>query len=855
MNSPRFILHMQRGSVERVSCVAKVRQVITLSLNVRPVTMEQSLAQLLLGTQSGDGTVRRAAEQEIAQLSENSVDELAKTLLSIAASSLDLPIRQSALLVLKTVVQRNWSIGFDSFQGPAISPQVKHEIRQQLLDMVGSDQSKVNSATALLLARIASVDFPEEWPDLLETIISMIEGNISSKITGALTVLSELLNDSLSESDFFSFGLRILDAIYNIASSQDQEYESRTIAVQCFVLAINFFLMAEDSQQAAMEAFAGDVLLKWSELFAAVLGDHDSNNSALAQFKIEVMSAITQMESAFPDQTGNQFAVLTPPVINDLRALASLSEVRRQASLSATSHLTMDDLVVAEVGFLRLVFDSDIKGTSREINRNESAVSEIVELFIQLCQLTEEMEDLDLNEYVTNETDMSVEKVVRAEVASVLGLIRSPYLLTACWQKASAAFNASASWVMREASLYVFGNALLDASAAQISQLTGDYLKGIVQLCTMEVHEPLLLSRIIIVSSIVAKSLGGRLDQATRQECLVRAIETGISASDDIVKISCVIAVNRFASESKRYAALSTYQTALFGLIASLVDDAAEDTPSFLMEFFLRVIKINPAVAINSPDVLKLLLALVAKDTANIELTMEARDVLEELVSDATDNGSFDSLAENVFASLFPVLSSVENFEYTPDFMLALDLISGVVDKGPTPLPPNVCDLLMDPLYTVIMNSSDAQILQGASEAFSALVEHSSEQLKTQKSASGQTGPQVILSVASRLLEPNLEESAALAAGRLVAAIISRFNVDLGEILDQLLKATAMRLATAESLSLQEVSVTNLARMKMILILESCFCILRLGSSEPSGRYQRPCLYSDRGDHGAAGCA
>jgi hypothetical protein len=228
------------------------------------------------------------------------------------------------------------------------------------------------------------------------------------------------------------------------------------------------------------------------------------------------------------------------------------------------------------------------------------------------------------------------------------------------------------------------------------------------------------------------------------------------------------------------------------------------------MEFFLRVVKIDPENAISSPDVLKLLLALVSKDTANIDLTMEARDVLEELVADATASGSFNTIAENIFASLFPVLNSVPNFDYTPDFMLALELISGVIDKGPTPLPAQVPELLLDPLYTIIMNSTDPQILQGASEAFSALVEHGSDQLKIQKSAQfGQDGPQMILAVASRLLDPTLEESAALAAGRLVSAIISQFNIALGEILDQLLKATALRLASAESLSLQEVSLAH----------------------------------------------
>jgi hypothetical protein len=393
-----------------------------------------------------------------------------------------------------------------------------------------------------------------------------------------------------------------------------------------------------------------------------------------------------------------------------------------------------------------------------------------------------------------------------------LGLIRSPYFLTAIWSKVSAAFNQGSglSWLAQEASLFVFGNALMDSTSTQMSTLNGQYLKDIVAMCSLTVDQHMLQSRIIIVSSIVSKSLGGRLDEGIRQELLVRAITSGISATDDIVKVSCVIAINRFASEPKKYRALSQYQTALFGLIASLTNDAAEDTPSLLMEFFLRVVKIDPENAISSPDVLKLLLALVSKDTANIDLTMEARDVLEELVADATASGSFNTIAENIFASLFPVLNSVPNFDYTPDFMLALELISGVIDKGPTPLPAQVPELLLDPLYTIIMNSTDPQILQGASEAFSALVEHGSDQLKIQKSAQfGQDGPQMILAVASRLLNPTLEESAALAAGRLVSAIISQFNIALGEILDQLLKATALRLASAESLSLQEVSLAH----------------------------------------------
>lgn len=147
--------------------------------------------QLFTETQSAQETTRKNAEWQLKQLRDQNSD-FPLGLISVGGHA-DVPIevRQAALLYLKTFVLACWSPQFDEFAGQLYADDGKKaEIRQRLLDLAlsGSDERKIKSAASLVVSKIATADFPDEWPDLLPTILTVVATGSDAQLHGALKV-------------------------------------------------------------------------------------------------------------------------------------------------------------------------------------------------------------------------------------------------------------------------------------------------------------------------------------------------------------------------------------------------------------------------------------------------------------------------------------------------------------------------------------------------------------------------------------------------------------------------------------------------------------------------------------------
>ena len=137
--------------------------------------MEEQLVRLLKETQASQEGTRKNAEWQLKQQHVN--PDFPVALVAIGAHG-DVPvdIRQAALLYLKTFVLASWSTQFDEFTGPLYADEEKKaRIRQSLLDLAvrGQDERKIKSAASLVVSKIATSDFPDEWPDLLPVVLNV----------------------------------------------------------------------------------------------------------------------------------------------------------------------------------------------------------------------------------------------------------------------------------------------------------------------------------------------------------------------------------------------------------------------------------------------------------------------------------------------------------------------------------------------------------------------------------------------------------------------------------------------------------------------------------------------------------
>lgn len=238
--------------------------------------MEEQVAQLLAATQSASEAPRKQAEQQLQSLWSH--PEYAPGLVAIAShDSVPLNIRQAALLSLRQFVVSCWSSQFDEFKGQPgetlVPEDVKARVRGALLDLALSEQldRKVKAVASYVVSKIASADFPEQWPDLLQKLMHIIPNGTEGQLHGALKVLSELVDDALNDEQFFRVAKDLVKLVYDVAASEQRKPTHRALAVSVFRGCFDILETVMEEHKTEVKAFAEEVLNQWTPFFINIM--------------------------------------------------------------------------------------------------------------------------------------------------------------------------------------------------------------------------------------------------------------------------------------------------------------------------------------------------------------------------------------------------------------------------------------------------------------------------------------------------------------------------------------------------------------------------------------------------------
>ncbi|KAI1312607.1 Importin-11 [Mortierella claussenii] len=91
--------------------------------------------------------------------------------------SIDTNIRWQAIIYLKNGIDKYWRKTAKN----AIAPEEKAAIRSRLLTALDEEQKPLATQNAVLIAKIARIDFPMEWPDLLLTLLEIVRSSTASE--------------------------------------------------------------------------------------------------------------------------------------------------------------------------------------------------------------------------------------------------------------------------------------------------------------------------------------------------------------------------------------------------------------------------------------------------------------------------------------------------------------------------------------------------------------------------------------------------------------------------------------------------------------------------------------------------
>lgn len=235
--------------------------------------MEQQVLDLLAATLVASNPIRSDAERHLEQLYTNNAFPI--SLISIAShKSVALDHRQAALLFLKKLVLKIWSPSLEEYEGPnSLSDATKEQVRHSLLSIAtaSDEERKIVAAASYVVSKIASADFPEQWPSLLPTLLVLVPQADATQLHGTLLVLGSLVEDGFDEEQFSGSAIDLVRCIYNVAVDGEKRLTTRALAVSIFRACLDTVELVYQTNKTSVTQFMKELSEAWSPLFIEVL--------------------------------------------------------------------------------------------------------------------------------------------------------------------------------------------------------------------------------------------------------------------------------------------------------------------------------------------------------------------------------------------------------------------------------------------------------------------------------------------------------------------------------------------------------------------------------------------------------
>ncbi|CAJ2502053.1 Uu.00g049060.m01.CDS01 [Anthostomella pinea] len=816
--------------------------------------MEDQLVQVLANTQLPDAGPRKQAELDLKHAQSNPAYPISLANIGLH-TSIAVEIRQAALSSLRLFVEKNWS--GDSDDGPTIpiADSVKDQIRPMVLDLAlnAGDDRKIKTAASYAVGKIANVDFPELWPTLLPTLLEVIGNGSDEQLHGALKVLSDLVEESLSDDQFFSMARDIVKAVYDVAINDNRKPILRALAVAVFRGCFDLMDTVKDDHPTEVVQFAEEALKGWFPFFHQTtklqLPERDPQSSSqpeswngVVALKLQVVKCLLKLKSVFPNLLLPQTPHFFQSYYEELSLLETSYEQMylendAQGRLEDSDGLpyTLDFLVLEELDFLNGCMKAppvrkelEAQLAAHGVAHETPWVLDVMKLATGYARITreeEELWDIDVSLYLAEEQSVSANYTPRTACGDLLiklGEWLKRKALDGLYAHTKTLFTENAHWRRQEASLFLLNmlvSDFLDCDEPVPAELGQAYL-DLVNYAINRPDEPLLRGRGYLVAGILAQC------NETAASLMERTIDAITAEESELVQVACIKAVEGFiTSQSDQIAGNVQIQAKVVGAINQWISakdmtdlEEADDLLVTLAETLRAAINIDKAVSV-SPDVPALdLLFLIAKHgSTNYQVTMLICEAFEDIVQTMSDPASYHALCQKVLPSLTGAFSVADVTSDNPLVTFATELMASLTQYGSEPLPPGFVAATLPKLTRLLMESNEGEILRPGAESVKYLLAHDHEQMFNYHDESNRSGLEVCLHIIDRLLGTSIEDNAASEVGGLAAELVEKAGHGrLGPFLPQLLQAVANRLATAEAAPFIQSLILVFARLSLV---------------------------------------
>lgn len=814
--------------------------------------------RLLTETQSSEEVPRKNAEWQLKQQYNNS--DFPVALISVGShKDVPLAVRQAALLYLKTFVLACWSPQFDEFTGQLYSDEgKKSQIRQSLLDLALSDRDerKIKSAASLVVSKIATADFPDEWPDLLPNVLNVVRGGNDAQLQGALKVLNELVDDCFTEDQFFKVARDLVKVVYDVAVNESQKANLRALAVSVFRSCLDTLEMVMEGHKEEVKAFAQEALASWLPFFItemkkalpAAPSEEDSNaDTAAAEFyrgsvalKLQVVKVLMRIRSVFPSTLSPHSPALFSATWQELTTLESqyhnmYIEDDRQGRLEDADGLpyTLDFLVVEELDFMQACLRAPPvrKELEQQLQtQGTSWITEVMKIAVAYGQITTEEEgmwDIDVNVFLSEEVNVTANYTPRTAAGDLvikLGEWIQAATLEGLLAYTRTLYSENANWKRKEAALYLLNQLLGDFQDVE-KQIGAEAANGYVDFINHATQEEavFLKARGFLVAGSLTRTSGEAL-RPVGASFMQASLQAITNDSSEIVKVSCIRALQYYLA-SLPPAMTLPQQSNIIAAISNFLNTQdfneltdSDDLLMTIIETLRDAILLDTSTCLTGGG-LDLLFQVGSKGCSNFQISLLVSETFEEIASTIAGAGSaqYAQLCAKVLPSLMAQFDVAKLTEENAMANLVAELLNVLSANGSTPMPAGFVATVMPRLNRLLMGSQDEELLKSATSAVKNMLQHDSEQVFNYQDQSGKAGLEVVLVIIDRLLSNAVDDNGAAEVGGLAAEVVEKAGSDrLGPYLMQLLRAVAVRLATATQAQFIQSLILVFARLSLI---------------------------------------
>ncbi|EEP75529.1 conserved hypothetical protein [Uncinocarpus reesii 1704] len=846
--------------------------------------MEQQLLQLLADTQSPAPATRNKAEGQLLSLYSN--EHFPLSLASIAShASVPVHLRQSALLVLRTFIVSAWSSQLDEFKGQVlINDANKVHLRRVLLELAISpeDDRKVKASASYVVSKIASADFPDDWPELLSTLLQVIPASNEAQLHGALRVLSDLVEGGFSEEQFFNVARELVSTVFNVATNVARKPILRALAVSVFRACFDTLEMVLEQHKVEVKAFMDEALNGWLPFFSAILKeplpptpreeDEASESQGPEQWrglialKLQAVKTVMKIRQVFPTLLTPHSTALFTTVWTELSTLQTVYHdmyIRdeRQGRLEDADGLpyTLDFLVLEELDLMQTLLrappvlkelESQLQAAGSEATTS-SWLPDVLKLAISYSQISTEEEglwDIDVSLYISEESSVTSNYTPRTcggDVVIKLGEWLKVTIVKSLLAYINVVFSdTTSSWKLREASLYVVNQLLRDFH--EVSQsIPLDVANGFnnfIQFCLQQ-DDIFLRARGYLVAGKVAVTAGKEFHPTAMSylEAVIKAISND---SSEVVQAACICALQDFLPNlppdlTKPFQLQMISTLADYTAAHDLRDMTEGDDLKFTLADTVRdAIMVDPGIVLTS-NALDLLFNIASNGASNLQLGMIVTETFERIVEYMAEQGpdAYILLCEKVLPSLNAAIDVGNLTQENSLTNLAVELLRALAENGLEPLPQGLIATVMPKLNRLLLASTEADLLPPATLTMKHMLAHDPNQFFAWRDPqTGKDAVESVLIIIDRLLGQSLEDIAASEVGGLAAELVEKAGAEkLGPYFPQLLRAVAQRLATAEKAQFIQSLILVFARLSLVSAREVVDFLAQLDINGHSG--------------------